>query len=75
MYYVRKVQLEYCYESNCFAPSDDILTLQKYGIFFNFASVLDKKCTILSNTTFKMDKIDKKNNPLSSRTMDISYTN
>ena len=26
---VRKVQLEYCYESKLFAPSDDILTLQR----------------------------------------------
>jgi hypothetical protein len=30
---VRKVQLEYCYKSNYFAPSDDILTLQRYGVF------------------------------------------
>ena len=25
----RKVQLEYCFESKSFAPSDDILTLQR----------------------------------------------
>ncbi len=30
---VRKVQLEYCYKGNLFAPSDDNLTLQKYKHF------------------------------------------
>ena len=30
---VRKVQLEFCSESKSFAPSDDILTLQRYEIF------------------------------------------
>ena len=29
---VRKVQLEYCYESKSFAPSDDILTVQRYEL-------------------------------------------
>ena len=30
---VRKVQLEYCCESKSFAPSDDILTLQRYELY------------------------------------------
>ena len=30
---VRKVQLEYCFKSKLFAPSDDNLTLQKYNYF------------------------------------------
>ena len=30
---VRKVQLEFCFESKSFAPSDDILTLQSYEVF------------------------------------------
>lgn len=29
---VRKVQLEYCYQNKLFAPSDDILTLQRYEL-------------------------------------------
>ena len=29
---VRKVQLEFCSESKLFAPSDDILTLQRYEL-------------------------------------------
>ena len=30
---VRKVQLEFCFESKLFAPSDDILTVQRYELF------------------------------------------
>ena len=36
---VRKVQLEYCYESKLFAPSDDILTLQRYGLISNLPNI------------------------------------
>ena len=46
---VRKVQLEYCYKSNYFAPSDDILTLQRYGVFLklpNFRAANSKKSSI-----------------------------
>jgi len=46
---VRKVQLEYCYKSNYFAPSDDILTLQRYGVFLklpNFGAANSKKSSI-----------------------------
>ena len=36
---VRKVQLEFCYESKSFAPSDDILTLQSYELFSRKANI------------------------------------
>ena len=29
---VRKIQLEFCSESKLFAPSDDILTVQRYEL-------------------------------------------
>ena len=34
-----------------------LFLLQNYNIFFNFASLLHKKCTILCNTSLKMHKI------------------
>ena len=36
---VRKVQLEFCSESKLFAPSDDILTLQRYELFLRFPNL------------------------------------
>ena len=43
---VRKVQLELCYESKLFAPSDDILTLQRYELFSNIPNNQRKNYTI-----------------------------
>ena len=57
---VRKVQLEFCFESKSFAPSDDILTVQRYELILklpNFGAANAKK---ISFSLLSRDKIQQK---------------
>ena len=47
---VRKVQLEFCFESKSFAPSDDILTVQRYEVFLKLPNNTKEKSTFLCFT-------------------------
>ena len=57
---VRKVQLEFCFESKSFSPSDDILTVQRYELILklpNFGAANAKK---ISFSLLSRDKIQQK---------------